>query len=116
MSKPSHVSADELSRRVGAGDDAVIIDVRSAEEYRTLHAAGARSLPLERVDQEAVAACVRDAGGVPHTTVYFICHSGRRAVEACARVLERFPGACVVDGGTLAWAQAGLPVHHGEEP
>lgn len=116
MSRPSHVPADELNRRVGAGEDAVIIDVRSAEEYRTLHAAGARLLPLERVSDETVSECVRTAGHGPDTHLYFICHSGRRAAEACERILGQFPGACVVEGGTLAWAQAGLPVRHGEKP
>lgn len=116
MSRPAHIPADELSRRVDAGEDACIIDVRSPEEYRTLHAAGARSLPLERVSEQSVAACLHDAGRGTQTRLYFICHSGRRAAEACERILGQFPAACVVAGGTLAWAQAGLPVHHGTEP
>jgi len=116
MSRPAHISAEELHRRIEAGDEAVIIDVRTSEEYRTLHAAGAVALPLDELDAAAVARRVREAGRDAGAPLYFICHSGSRAAEACERIIERFPGAAVVDGGTLAWAQSGLPVSHGDSP
>ncbi len=116
MSKPARIHAEEVHRRMDAGDDALIIDVRSAEEYRTLHAAGAVLLPLEEVNTESVTACARQSGHNERTPIYFICHSGRRATTACERILGEFPHSAVIEGGTLAWAQEGYPVHEGDKP
>lgn len=116
MPAPARISARELAARMASGEHAVIVDVRSAEEYRGLHAKGARLLPLEEVSAEKVTECVQAAGGDAGDKLYFICHSGRRATDACERVLGHFPEAAVIDGGTLAWAQAGLPVVHGDAP
>jgi len=116
MSRLAQISAEDLHRRLEEGREALIIDVRSPEEYRTLHAAGAIALPLDQVDSNTVAARLGEAGHAAEAPLYFICHSGQRAAEACERVLGQFPGAAVVEGGTLAWAQAGLPVHQGDQP
>ncbi|MDN5863759.1 MAG: rhodanese-like domain-containing protein [Gammaproteobacteria bacterium] len=111
MNSPDTISAETLHERIKGGENAVIIDVREVDEYRSVHAVGAVLLPLARVDADSVNQYVSEGA-----TAYFICHSGRRATEACERVLADFPDAIVVEGGTLAWAQAGLPVHSGGEP
>jgi len=43
---PSFISIDELLAELKAGKKPLIIDVRSAEEYREAHIAGALSAPL----------------------------------------------------------------------
>lgn len=111
MSTPATISAESLHQRIEDGDSAVIIDVREPDEYHSLHAAGAVLLPLADVNAASVGQCLAESD-----TAYFICHSGRRATEACKAVLDNYPSATVIEGGTLAWAQAGLPVHSGEEP
>lgn len=116
MSEPQHVSVAELHRRIESGEDSLILDVRSDEEYRTLHARGAVSLPLARLSAEEIERCRTATGVTEKVRLYFICRSGRRAEEACMRVLETHPEASVVDGGTLAWAQAGLAVTQGNDP
>lgn len=60
------LDGDELRRRIEAGDDLVVVDVRPREEYEAGHIAGALSVPLdelaERLDEipedvEVVAYC-----------------------------------------------------------
>ncbi|MGH8126886.1 MAG: rhodanese-like domain-containing protein [Gammaproteobacteria bacterium] len=115
MSQPAQIHAQELHQRITAGEHCALIDVRTAEEYRALHAEGALLLPLDECTPDALAQCLTDAGHGSDAPIYFICHTGRRATEAAEGVFDRFPQATVVQGGTLAWAQAGLPVKPGSE-
>ncbi len=116
MSRPDRIHAEELHKRITAGERCALIDVRTAEEYRALHADGALLLTLDRCTPAALRECLAAAGYGPDTPVYFICHSGQRAAQAADVVSEHFPRAFIVLGGTLAWAQAGLPVKPGEQP
>lgn len=111
MSTPETISAETLHERLQKGENLVIIDVREPDEYRSVHAAGAVRLPLAEVNAGTVDAQLGEGA-----SACFICHSGKRAAQACERVLENYPDSLVVEGGTLAWAQAGLPVHSGDEP
>jgi 3-mercaptopyruvate sulfurtransferase SseA len=43
---PAFLSVDQLAKEIAAGEKPLIIDVRSAEEYRELHISGAVSAPL----------------------------------------------------------------------
>ncbi|MGH8225894.1 MAG: rhodanese-like domain-containing protein [Gammaproteobacteria bacterium] len=110
------IGAKDLHERIERGERTTIIDVREPEEYRALHAAGALLLPLAEVNTETVTACLAASQHSSADSLCFICHSGRRATEACEHVLNDFPTAIVIEGGTLAWAQAALPVHSGDEP
>lgn len=110
MASPENISAQALHDRMQKGGHYIIIDVREPDEYRSVHAAGAVPLPLAEVDADSVEHKLESGA-----TACFICHSGRRATEACERVLGEFPDALVIEGGTLAWAQAGLPVRSGDE-
>ena len=116
MATSRQISAKDLHERIEHGERAAIIDVREPEEYRALHAAGALLLPLAEVGVKTVAECLDAADFSSATALYFICHSGQRATEACSRVLEKYPAATVIEGGTLAWAQAGFAVHSGDQP
>ena len=93
----------------GVGD-ACLLDVRTGGEFAGLHAEGAVNLPLDTVSAEAI----RQAAG-DRKQVYILCQSGNRARKACDQV-----GAVegceliVVEGGTTAWNEAGLPVVKGK--
>jgi hypothetical protein len=44
--------------------------------------------------------------------LYIFCRSGSRARQAAAKLEKAgYTGGCVVEGGTLAWAEAGLLAH-----
>lgn len=44
------MTAEELERRI-ENDDILVLDVRPAEEYRTGHIPGARSLPIDQIEE-----------------------------------------------------------------
>ena len=89
----------------------VLIDVRTPAEYEEVHAEGARSVPLDRLDPKALAAECAEGD-----CFYFICRSGSRGKQACEKLLAAGIDKVVnVDGGTLAWEQAGLPVVRGRK-
>lgn len=79
-----------------------LIDVRTPAEFREIHAEGATSMPLDRLDPSAFA---------PGAPVYLICKSDERSRMAAAKV----PDAVVVEGGTVAWEKSGLPVVRGKK-
>jgi rhodanese-related sulfurtransferase len=88
-----------------------LIDVRTPVEYRELHATAARNVPLDRLDPVAV---MQARNGSKDEPLYVICRSGSRGRQACERFLAAgFPGVVNVEGGTLAWAECGLPVVRG---
>jgi rhodanese-related sulfurtransferase len=89
-----------------------LIDVRTPVEFRELHARGARNLPLDRLDPVAVMRARNRSWEEP---VYVICRSGSRGRQACEKFLiAGFANVVNVDGGTLAWAECGLPLVRGK--
>jgi rhodanese-related sulfurtransferase len=84
---------------------AQLIDVRDQHEWAGGHIEGSRSLPLDQLRADPERELPRD---VP---LIFICAKGARSLTA-AKLVDRLGYANVysVDGGTAAWARAGLPL------
>jgi rhodanese-related sulfurtransferase len=102
------ITPGELEELRRSGREVELIDVRTPAEFRELHAEPARLVPLDRLDPEAV---MRGRVG----PVYTICRSGSRGRQAARRFQEAgFPEVANVEGGTLAWERAGLPVVRGK--
>jgi len=90
-----------------------LLDVRTPVEYRELHAADARNVPLDRLDPATV---MQARNGSKDGPLYLICRSGSRGRQACEKFLAAgFTNAVNVEGGTLAWAECGLPVVRGKK-
>ncbi len=99
---------DELRRRQAVN----LIDVRTPAEYREMHIDFARLVPLESLDPKAVTA---NRSLTAEGPLYVVCRSGSRAKRACELMLASGSGnVVVVEGGTLAWEKAGLPVVRGK--
>jgi rhodanese-related sulfurtransferase len=111
MQTESSITPQELHHRLAAGARARLLDVRSPAEFTTAHVPGAQLVPLDRLD---CAAFLR-AAGATNEPIYVLCQSGGRARRAIAQ-FERagFSGCVLVEGGTQAWIEAGLPVNRGE--
>jgi rhodanese-related sulfurtransferase len=93
--------AAELLRR----GEAILVDIREADERARAHIPGSAHLPLSRLEEAELAV----ADGKP---VIFHCASGRRTAENAAALGAR-AGDCeamIVEGGIEAWRRAGLPV------
>ena len=102
------IPVQELQTILASGTPIDLIDVRTPAEYAAVHVPEARLYQLDGLDCGAVIAARK---GAPHTPVYILCHSGVRAGKAAAKFAEAgFTDTVVVEGGTQAWVDAGLPV------
>lgn len=85
-----------------APHQAQLIDVRSPSEFAVGHIAGAINIPMDQIESR-----LADLSSGP---IVLICQMGKRAritanlLEPCQRQIA------VLEGGTSAWIQAGLPV------
>jgi len=103
----------ELQKILASGAPVDLIDVRTPAEYASVHVPGARLHQLDGLDCGAILAS-RQAGA--HAPIYVLCHAGTRAKKAAAQFAEAgFADAVVVEGGTQAWVDAGLPVERGDK-
>ncbi|TWT49313.1 Inner membrane protein YgaP [Rubripirellula amarantea] len=90
-----------------------VIDVRMPSEYRDVHAQCARSVPLDSLDPASV---MQARNGTAHEPLYVICRSGNRSAQACKKFVDAgFDNVVNVEGGTVAWDKAGLPVVRGKK-
>lgn len=100
---------EELRRR---GCAVELIDVRTPAEYREIHAEPARLVPLDSLDPDTVMRSRRGSAGDP---LYTICRSGGRGRQAAEKFRAAgYTNVVNVEGGTLAWERAGLPVVRGK--
>ncbi len=101
--KLSPLSPAEVNARLVAGQ-AVLVDIREADEFARSHVAGALSRPLSLWEQAHLSIA-------PGGDVIFTCRSGARTSGACDRLAARVEGsAYVLDGGIDGWARSGLPL------
>lgn len=93
------------------GTHCIFLDVRTPLEHREVHAEGVTLLPLDRLHIDAVQALRSN-----NEPVYLFCRSGARATQAHAQLSAAgLTGCHIVEGGTDAWAAAGLPVVRGKK-
>lgn len=86
------------------GGQAVLVDIREADEFAHVHIKGAQLQPLSQWEKAHLTID-------PAADVIFTCRSGMRTGGACDRLATRVLGhAYVLDGGINAWQSAGLPV------
>ncbi|MFK5645613.1 rhodanese-like domain-containing protein [Ornithinimicrobium sp. LYQ121] len=108
---PAVIDADTLRAWIERHDDVVVIDVRSAAEFESLHIRGSYNVPLPLLAEHTHA--VTDRVG---RRVVLVCHSGVRAEQARQRMHEvGMDSAVVLDGGAPAFAAAGGAVVRGQQ-
>lgn len=105
------ISAKELHDQVAGGKTVELIDVRTPVEFREVHVTFARNIPLDQLDVAKVASGRNGSTG----SLYMICRSGSRGKQACEKLAAAGLNVANVEGGTLAWDQAGLPVVRGKK-
>ena len=92
------ITAQDAKSRMEANPHAVILDVRTEEEYRTGHIKGAVLLPLDRLEREAEAVLPDK-----NAEILVYCRSGRRSAEA-GTILVGLGYTKVADfGGIMVW-------------
>ena len=106
------ISPTQAQERRSKGGNLALVDVRSPAEFASVHAVGAKLVPLDALDPKRVAA---ELGISAQAPVLLLCASGNRARKAAEKFYaEGIPHCLVVEGGTKAWEAAGLPVVRGK--
>jgi rhodanese-related sulfurtransferase len=101
----------ELNARLASQPSIALLDVRTPVEFAELHVPQARNVPLDVLAPNAL---VRTGVLSKNEPVYLLCHTGARAAKAAEKFAKAgFESPVVIEGGTLAWAEAGLPVERG---
>jgi len=82
-------------------DDAVLVDVREADEWAAGHAPGAVHIPLGELPSRL--------GELPETddAVAVVCRSGGRSARAVQWLAHQGYDVVNVEGGMLEWQRAG---------
>lgn len=107
------ISPREVNAQRSSGQPVELIDVRTPVEFREVHADLARNVPLDALDPQALLAT---RSGSAEQPLYVICRTGSRGQQACAKLVAAGQtNVFNVEGGTLAWAEAGLPVVRGQK-
>lgn len=106
------ISPTELQALLAARPDLPLLDVRTPVEFAEVHVAQARNVPLDELQPKALL----DSGALPKgEPVYLLCRSGTRATKAAEKFAkDGLDQTVVIEGGTLAWIEAGLPVARGQ--
>lgn len=108
-SLPPEVAADLPTVEPAAlPDDALIVDVRDAADWRAGHAPGAVSIPVgqlaARLDE------VRALADSLGKTLAVSCGGGTKQLRATAYLRDNGVDAVVLRGGMRGWKSAGRPV------
>jgi rhodanese-related sulfurtransferase len=102
----------ELNDLLASRPSLALLDVRTPVEFAELHVPQARNVPLDVLAPNAL---VRLGAVSKNEPVYLLCRSGARAAKAAEKFAKAgFENSVVVEGGTLAWDEAGLPVERGK--
>ncbi|MEK7415778.1 MAG: thioredoxin domain-containing protein [Planctomycetota bacterium] len=104
------ITPAEVNARIARGEPVDLIDVRTASEWNSGHAVGARHVPLSQLDPAVV---VSGRVGKLDDPIYIICATDARSSTACEKFQRAgFTQAVNVEGGTSAWNRSGLPMQH----
>jgi rhodanese-related sulfurtransferase len=105
------ITPHQLHNRVQQGEKLHLLDVRTPAEYAEIHVPGVRLAALQRLDANEFAST---SGFAKDQPLFIFCRSGSRAKQAAEKLEKGGYQQChIVEGGTLAWAEAGLPVIRG---
>jgi rhodanese-related sulfurtransferase len=80
-----------------------LIDVRSPSEFAAGHIPGAANIPMDQIESRLEDLC-------PAIPVVLICQAGKRACISADLLAHKNREILVLEGGTHAWINSGLPV------
>ena len=104
----SEISVNELTTLVENGS--LVIDVREPDEYESGHIPGAILVSLSTVLSNT-------SEFQSDETVYVVCRSGGRSMQACEMLHEvGISNVVNVAGGTMGWISLGNEIVTGEHP
>lgn len=105
-SKGTLVSPSMAIRLMNNHDDALIVDIRTAAEYKSGHIKGAKNTPLNEF-----ASALENYADCKNKDVLIYCNSGTTASRAI-KLLKKagFEKINNLEGGIAAWKEANMPL------
>ncbi len=86
--------------------DAVVVDVREPDEFKSGHLLNAKYIPLGKLSDR-----VGELERYRDKPIVVVCRSGNRSATACALLSRQgFTQVYNLAGGVTAWQKAGLPL------
>ena len=86
--------------------DAVIVDVRAPNEFKSGHIPHARNIPVDQIK-----ARMKELEKLKNKPLLLVCQTGTGSAQACGGLLkDGFAQIVALSGGMAAWQQAGMPV------
>ena len=103
----STINAVELNDRLKNGKRPLVIDVRRPDEYSSGHIAGAKLVPLNKLNSRMKE--------LPQSReIVCVCASGNRSGSATRTLVNAGLNAVNLKGGMSAWRRANFPVKKGD--
>lgn len=108
------ISPAEAKRRLDAGENAVLLDVRTTEEYAEIHIPGSMFVSLNPVSTfaERIATSIPDK----NTVVFAFCRSGQRSLSAAEIMTTNGYRSVYNMGGILDWPYEVVKKENAEAP
>lgn len=103
---PKNVTISEAEKLIKNDPKVVVLDVRTPEEFKAGHIAGAKNIDFNGDDfEKQIAALDKSKTYIVH------CAAGGRSAQAC-KIIEqvKLPSAVHMNEGFKAWEKAGKPV------
>lgn len=107
-----HVTAVEFKKILDSGKDLVLIDVRTADEYKAGHLPGAINIP-RGLTEWVTPKTIEDTD----TAIYAYCRTGARSAFVTQRLIEMgYTNVTNIYDAFKGWVEAGYGVYnrHGE--
>ncbi len=104
------LSIPDLKKRLDAGDELLILDVRNAEDFvgEQGHIVNAINIPLKDLSNR-----INELAGNLEKTISIVCRTDRRSLEAAELLLKQgFADVHVAQGGMTEWNRSGFAVEH----
>jgi uncharacterized membrane protein YdjX (TVP38/TMEM64 family)/rhodanese-related sulfurtransferase len=102
------LEVEQLKQRLDQGDDVLVLDVRTSQDYvgEQGHIAGSVSIPLEQLADRAA-----ELQDHQEQAVALVCRTDRRSTKAARLLVGRgFGDVHIVRGGMTRWNELGYPV------
>ncbi len=104
---PKNISVEDADKLLKADPKVVVIDVRTADEYKAGHIPGAKNIDFFSDD------FAKQLGALDKDKTYLVhCAAGGRSGKACKLIEEQqlLPSVLHLNEGFKAWEKAGKPV------
>lgn len=101
-----HVDVDVVKKATDAGEDCLLLDVRTRQEYEKGHIENSSNIPFDELTEH-----MDELPEDKHKKIYVYCFSGSRSEPAVEQLLNMgYDNVFDVNHGLLAWRAKKYPL------